>query len=376
MWLGRHRLRSGAVLAAAGVALTLGAGCGARGDAAGGEAAGIVPFEDRELGLAGGHPAGWDRARSLTNILLPREVLALASYPLRRGDRAGECAPRTTLRDLPADGAFIWLTEYRPPRGDVWAEVRRESFPPRPNHFEVRRSDLTRNVRCHAGPAYVTSFAAADRPFDLFVAFGERAPDARLAEVEAILDGLELETLPPPPPDPYAGWPLLTDHPGDSLRPPPGWPAAAALFRPAETPRPRALFFASNRPLYGLPSRFAPHVDRLSGPLPEPALANHFLADGVLLWVVEEGERPAVAAGFPPIGRNWPSRDDFESQAPPAVAPQVSWLRASGSFSGHRFSMWIATGPAADEGDVELAFKSAASLAVSGCWRDGFDDCP
>jgi hypothetical protein len=48
-------------------------------------------------------------------------------------------------------------------------------------------------------------------------------PDVRLAEVEAILDGPRLRPSAPPPRDPYAGWPPITDNPGDSLRPPPGW---------------------------------------------------------------------------------------------------------------------------------------------------------
>jgi hypothetical protein len=80
---------------------------------------------------------------------------------------------------------------------------------------------------------------------------------------------------------------------------------------------------------------------------------------------------------FPPIDRDWPSADDF---APGEVLtkpnPELRWLRAGGTFRGHLFSVWIAAAPEATAEDRALALKSASSLAVSGCWRDGFDDCP
>jgi hypothetical protein len=214
---------------------------------------GTAEFRDASVGLSGHHPEGWHRARAVSEILDPREVLVLATYPLRGGNEAGECAPRRPLADLPPDGAFVWLIEYRPLRGDVWADFPRSRFKVKPDHFRLLRSDLSRDISCHPGPGYTTTFQAADRPFQLFVAFGEQASDERLGEVEATLDSLRFETLTPPPPDPYAGWPLINDSPGDSLRPPRGWPAAAVLFG-LETPRPRLLFVASNVRL-GRPAR-------------------------------------------------------------------------------------------------------------------------
>src|SRR6266511_2340531 len=75
---------------------------------------GLVRFHDSETGVAGRYPDGWHRARALTNQVLPREVLTLATYPLRGGAKAGECAPDTARADMPPGGVFVWLLEYRP----------------------------------------------------------------------------------------------------------------------------------------------------------------------------------------------------------------------------------------------------------------------
>ncbi len=363
---GSMRARANAVLASLAVAASLPVR-EERGD-------GFIRFHDPEVGVSGRYPEAWHRARALTNLVAPREVLALATYALRDRAKAGECAPDTARADVPSGGAFVWLLEYRPVRGEVWADLARDRFPPKPARFEIRRGDLGENLSCFLGPGYSMTFRAADRPFQLLVAFGGPPSDERLEEVEEILTGLRFDELPPPPPDPYASWPFVNDNPGDSLRPPPGWAAAAAMFPPDTTARPRPLFFASNRPLPGLPHKLVPHVDELPRPFPASALAS-FPSDAVLVWVLEE-EKGDISAAFPAIGRSWPARDDFQPAEAPTGAPGVRWLRAGGSFRGYRFSVWIAAGPQTSEEDLTLALKSAQSLAVSGCWRDRFDDCP
>ena len=346
-------------------------------------ASSLVHFDDPGVGLSGQHPHDWHRERAVGNLVLPREVLSLASYSLRGGNKGGGCAPEKVLADMPPDGAFVWLQEYRPLQGEVWADLSRSSFPPKPVDFELRRTDLKPGLYCHRGPAYSTTFRAADRAFQLFLAFGDRAADERLAQVEAVLDSLRFENLPPPSPDPYAGWPLVSDNSGDSLRPPPGWPGAAFEYQPGMTSRPRMLFWASNLPLSGLP-------DKLVARMPEPdtvddaednlfpigALANDFPPQGVVLFVLEE-PKGAPPSEFPPIGLGWPARDDFEpSGYATEPVPELKWLSAGGSFSGYRFSVYIGRGPRASARDFELALKSAGSLALSGCWRDRYDDCP
>jgi hypothetical protein len=337
----------------------------------------FVRFDDPAVGISGRYPVGWYRARALTKQSDPREVLTLATYPLRGGAEAGECAPDTARADMPPDGMFIWLLEYRPFGGEAWPDLLRKRFPPRPTDFDIR-SDLVpanENLDCFSSPGYRAFFRAADRPFDLLVAFGGEPTDAQLAEVEEILGSLAFEPQPPPPPDPYAGWPSVNDNPGDSLRPPPGWSATAAMFR-LDTPRPRPLFFASDRPLQGLPQKLVPYIlGELPGPFPAAALAA-FPSDAVLLWVLED-EKGDASPEFPPLGRRWPTRADFHDVDAPTQAPAgVHWLRAGGSFHGYRFSLWIAAGPRASNEDLELALKSGASLAVSGCPREPSDDCP
>ena len=335
---------------------------------------GFIRIRDAEAGLSARYPAGWYRARALTNLINPREVLALATYPLQGGAKAGECAPDTARAEMPPDGVFIWLLEYRPQRGEVWLDLPRDRFPSKPSRFEIPRGKLAENVSCFAGPGYSTTFRAADRPFQLLVAFGGRPSEERLAEVENILTSLRFEELPPPPVDPYAGWPLLNDNPGDSLEAPPNWAASAAMFPPGKTPRPRPLFFASNRPLLGLPRMLLPYIDELPGPFPAEALAG-FPSDGVLLWVLEE-EKGDASSRFPSIGRDWPAREQFLEVEPPTnAAAELRWLRVGGSFRGYRFSAWIGAGPEANDANLALALKSARSLAVSGCGRDVLDDC-
>jgi hypothetical protein len=342
--------------------------------------AGWRKHEAPDLGVSATIPDGWQlRKQPLTNIIDPREVLALATYPLA-GDGKGGGGPcvatQQALEAMPADGGLIWLLEYRPARGDVWADLPRSRFPLRPENYAITRNDLQPGV-CGAGLGLSTTFRDADRPFQLWLLFGEKVSEARLAEVTQILDGLRFDDLPAPPPDPYAGWPLINTNPGDSLRPPPGWAASAAMFPVDKQPRPRALFFASNRPLFGLPQKLVPHVDTLPGPMPSAAVANQFPQDGVLLWIVEESDRWQIGKDFEPIERGWPHPDDFKpAQILTKPAPEVRWLHAGGEWRGYRFSIWIGSGSEASEEDRRLALKSAASLAVSGCWRDVIDDCP
>jgi hypothetical protein len=320
-----------------------------------------VDFADPEVGVSGRHPAGWHRVRALTGFTEPREVLALASYPLRGGAQAGECAPDTARGDMPSGGAFVWLLEYR-------EQLPPERFPPRPRPFRLDREQLAEHVACFPGPGWSTAFAAAGRQFQLLVAFGGPPTERRLREVEVALDSLAFDRLPAA--DPSIAWPLLVGSTPDSMRAPPGWAAAPARFSPAEEPRPRTLFFAANGPLFGLPARLEREQQRLPAPLPSAAVANDFSRDGVLLWVVEEGESRTLARRFPPIDRDWPRRADFEAvEIVTEPNPELRWLVAAGEFRGHRFSVWIARGPAASAADLALALRSAATVAVSGCDR-------
>jgi hypothetical protein len=295
--------------------------------------------EAPEVRLHASVPRGWHLAdQPLTGIDDPREVLAVATYPLAGDDGDSPCAGVRSIETMPADGALIWVLEHE-------SEVPRSRFPPRPTIHELTRAELRRSV-CGAALGAHTTFRDADRFFHVWLLFGERVSEVRIAEVAQILSGLSFDGRPAPPPDPYGGWPWLSTGPGDSLRVPPGWVAGAE--------KPSPLFFAANGPM---------------------TLANA-PRDGVLLWIVEEDSRKPIEGDFLPIDHQWPREHHFEPAGEPTrAAPWLRWLRAGGQWRGHHFTVWIASGPDAAEEDRQLALKSAASLAVSGCRSPRNYDC-
>jgi len=364
-------LRVGAAIAGCGLAV---AGCATSAEPAAtqrAQHAGGAPQTEVGAGVSVRYPAGWQLiAPPISALSSPAERLLLTSYRTRRG---GNCSPDRAARDLPADGALVYLFEYRPQLGAVWRHVNRRHFPPRPRRFALRRRDLG-GFECWRVPSYLIHFRAADRPFQLHVALGKNATAARRAQVLRILDSLRFTPLPPPPPDPYAGWRLLTDETGDSIRTPPRWPAAVTTS-PRRYSRPRTLFFASNRALPGLgtsPPRRTRTARRLPSRFPG-SVFDAFPDNGVLLWVREDRKGPASDA-FPPIPRRpWPQPRDFRS-APTHPArrwPGLRWERAGGEAQRHRFSVWVISASDATDSDRALARKAAGALALStGDFRD------
>jgi hypothetical protein len=207
--MSRMRVRHVLVATLACAASLATGGCG---DHLAGAADGPAP---QRVAVAAGvstiRPPGWRLlAPPIASIGHPVERLLLTSYATRRG---GNCAPDRAERDLPADGALVYLIEYRPRVGSVWAHLKRADFPPLPAHVALRRRDVG-SYECWRVPSYLIRFRAAGRPFQLHVALGPRASAARRAQVRRIIDGLRVSALPAPPPDPYAGWHALHDEAG------------------------------------------------------------------------------------------------------------------------------------------------------------------
>lgn len=187
----RSRLTVGALL-------ILAAGLVAAGP---GSAGGTVRYADPGAGIAVVYPASWRRlAPPFTRLRFPVDRLLLTSRPALSG---GDCSPDRAERTLAADGALIYLFEYRLPAGRG-RRLRRSDFPPQPAHFTLRPSQLG-SYECWQVPSYLLRFRAADRPFQVHVALGAHASAARRAQVLAILDSLRVSPLTPPPPDPFAG---------------------------------------------------------------------------------------------------------------------------------------------------------------------------
>jgi hypothetical protein len=88
-------------------------------------------------------PRGWHvLGPRVTALVYPVDRLLLTSYRARRG---GNCAPDRAEDELPADGALVYLFEYRPRAGTV--RFRRAAFPLRPAHFTLPRRALG-NYEC------------------------------------------------------------------------------------------------------------------------------------------------------------------------------------------------------------------------------------
>jgi hypothetical protein len=136
---------------------------------------------DADDGLAITIPASWTFAEDPTQPIEPKNVLAVGSWPFPRG---GVCAPFAALRDLPPEGAFLWLIEYHGPRHP-------EHFSPRPEPFDL--GNRYGEFDCSGiVDTYQVRFRDEERYFQLQVAFGPEAPASQLREVLAAMDSLEV----------------------------------------------------------------------------------------------------------------------------------------------------------------------------------------
>jgi len=139
-------------------------------------------------GLTAALPGGWSQAHeSLTPSLVdPREVLSVATVPLRY--RATECAhvAGAALEDLGPEDAFVTLQERGLEPGSTWPD-----FPPRPAHFGPApgsRSEASACVPSARFADYWFGFSDGGRHFHVLVAFGPQAPPAVRAQAWSILD--------------------------------------------------------------------------------------------------------------------------------------------------------------------------------------------
>jgi hypothetical protein len=296
-----------------------------------------VTLGDPAHAVSGVLPLGWRVQGHATGLSYPVELFTAGSYPVAKG---GGCGPQRALHDLPPSGALVFAFEYRPAVGRV--SVR--GFPARPAHIRLRRRDVAR-FECIGRRGWMVRFRDHGRPIQIHVVLGRRATVARRVQVERFLDSLRFAPLPPPPPDPYAGWHAAVDEAGDSFRSPPGW-AAAVVAVPRLVARPRTLFMTADGPLPGLPStgRIA---KRHSLPRPGPTHGH------TALWIVERlpGEASAAYPPFPQ-GRAWPQPQDVSPAGP-------GRLRAGASCHGVRFEALVA-GP-----QVAPALKAAQGAGFS-----------
>jgi hypothetical protein len=143
-----------------------------------------TPFE--YLGLRLDVPAGWTaRAAPLAEPAVAPVVAAFGSWPLPAG---GDCGPEPALAALPADGALIWVNEHPSPsnRGDYYRFVR---------YVHDRTTQPMRWECAAAAPSRMELWEVGNgRYLEAHVALGPAVGPERVAEVEALLNSLRVET--------------------------------------------------------------------------------------------------------------------------------------------------------------------------------------
>lgn len=173
-------------LALAGAVATV--GCGAEADAP--DSSLVV---DDAQGLAVTLPSGWERApESLTPQLRdPREVLSVATYPLRYRPTRCSHVPGSALQDLGPRDAFVTLQERGLDPGSRWL-----GFPPRPERFGPELGGPSEAAACVPSARFIDhwfGFSDGGRHFHVEVAFGPEAPAAVRREAWGILDSLRID---------------------------------------------------------------------------------------------------------------------------------------------------------------------------------------
>jgi hypothetical protein len=187
-------LRAALALAlAAALAVAL-AGCGAHAaDRAAPPAAPapLTPFA--EHGLTAELPAGWQGATvSLTPHLVdPREVLAVATFPLRYRRTSCVHVAGSALEDLGPRDAFVTLLERGLDPASTWPD-----FPARPARFGPALGGPSEASACVPSVRFEDhwfGFSDGGRHFHVMVAFGPQAPDEVRRQAWAILDSLRVD---------------------------------------------------------------------------------------------------------------------------------------------------------------------------------------
>jgi hypothetical protein len=151
------------------------------------------PVAYQAHGLAVELPPGWQSAPvSLTpNLSDPREVLSVATFPLRYRPTGCAHVAGSALEDLGPTDAFVTLEERGVDPGSPWA-----GFPARPAHFGPELGGPSEASACVPTADFTDhwfGFTDGDRHFHVDVAFGPRASAATHNEAWAILDSLRID---------------------------------------------------------------------------------------------------------------------------------------------------------------------------------------
>jgi hypothetical protein len=141
-----------------------------------------TPFDHEGLTLR--VPAGWTAVGSpIAEPAVAPVVAAFGSWPFPTG---GGCGPEPALAALPADAAFVWLVDHPMPanRGDFYTPSGR-----------IRMDLQTQPGRWECGaswPSRMELWRVGGRFLEVHVALGPAASQARVAEIEDLLNSLSV----------------------------------------------------------------------------------------------------------------------------------------------------------------------------------------
>jgi hypothetical protein len=173
------------------VALLAVAACGSVGERGATASSSSSFFEAH--GLQVRLPSRWQPAREVLTPGLedPREVLAVATFPLRYRRTACSHVAGSALEDLASDDAFVTLQERGLDRGSAWLD-----FPERPAHFGPQLGGASEASACVPSAHFTDhwfGFTAQGRHFHADVAFGPQVSASTRAEAWEILDSLRVD---------------------------------------------------------------------------------------------------------------------------------------------------------------------------------------
>ncbi|MDX6639090.1 MAG: hypothetical protein QOF12_101 [Solirubrobacteraceae bacterium] len=109
----------------------------------------------------------------------------MSSFAIRQRAPDTGCGPATAVREMPADGALLFMFEYRgPTRRDV------QGWPRRPRRFVLDRRTLG-TYEC-LGRSYMVRFADRRRVFQAHIYLGRDASGATRRRILGVLDSLRV----------------------------------------------------------------------------------------------------------------------------------------------------------------------------------------
>jgi hypothetical protein len=122
-----------------------------------------------------------------TKLVNPSIVFALGTWEFPNG---GDCAPLPAIEDLPADGALLFVYEYKSPtRSDASPrDFRRSSA-------ESGLGPLEGPFECAGGKTHMIRFGDKGRFFQAHTVFGRTAASGTRSEMEDALGSLTVEEI-------------------------------------------------------------------------------------------------------------------------------------------------------------------------------------